>query len=48
MILKTEIKNFESEKAGIRFIFQPWFRYLGPNPPGIRVTTPFNSLKNFH
>jgi len=41
-------KNFESEKAGIRFIFQPWFNYLGPNPPSIRVTTPLNSLKNFH
>jgi hypothetical protein len=41
-------KKFKSEKAGIRFVFQPWFHYLGPNPPGIRMTTPFNFPKSFH
>ena len=41
-------KILESKKTGIRFIVQPWFHYVGPNPPGIRVTLPFNSPINFH
>ena len=41
-------KKFKSEKAGIRFIIQPWFNYLGPNSPGIRVAFPFDSPKKFH
>ena len=30
-------KSLESERTGIRFIVQPWFDYIGPNPPKIRV-----------
>jgi len=41
-------KKFESEKSVIRFVFQPWFRYLGPDQPGIRMVTPFNSQEKFH
>ena len=41
-------KGFESERAGIRFIIQPWFSYIGPNPPQIRVTFPVISQKNTH
>ena len=41
-------KNFVSERTGARFIVQPWFSYIGPNQPKIRVTFPTNSLKNTH
>ena len=41
-------KSFESQKTGIKFVVQPWFSYIGPNPPQIRVTLPLNSLKTIH
>ncbi len=41
-------KIIESEKTGIQFVVQPWFRYIGPQPPAIRVTVPFNSPRVFH
>jgi hypothetical protein len=41
-------KSFESERTGIRFIVQPWFSYIGTNPPNISVTFPMNMLKNVH
>ena len=39
-------KSFESERTGARFIVQPWFSYVGPNPPNISVTFPVSMLKN--
>ena len=41
-------KSFVSERTGVRFIVQPWFSYIGPNPPQIRVTFPVISQKNTH
>ena len=41
-------KSFESERTGARFIVQPWFSYIGRNPPNISVTFPMNVLKNVH
>ena len=41
-------KSFLSERTGVRFIVQPWFSYIGPNPPRIRVTLPSISSKNTH
>jgi len=41
-------KSFESERTGARFIVQPWFSYVGTNPPNISVTFPMNVLKNVH
>lgn len=39
-------KSFVSERTGVRFIVQPWFSYIGSNPPKIRVTFPVISQKN--
>ena len=39
-------KSFESERTEARFIVQPWFSYIGRNPPNISVTFPMNVLKN--
>ena len=41
-------KIIESKKTGIQFIVRPWFRYMGPQSPEIRLTTPFNSPRAFH
>ena len=41
-------KSFVSERTAVRFIVQPWFSYIGPNPPQIRVTFPVISHKNTH
>lgn len=41
-------KSFESERTGARFIVQPWFSYIGPNPPNISVTFPVSVLKNVY
>ena len=41
-------KSFESERTGARFVVQPWFSYIGPNPPKIRVTSSLKSPKNIH
>ena len=44
----TNFKSFESERSGARFIIQPWFSYIGPNPPKVRVNFPLSMLKNTH
>ncbi len=41
-------KSFESERTGARFVVQPWFSYLGPNLPNIRVTFPLTAPENTH
>ena len=41
-------KSFESERTRARFVVQPWFSYIGPNPPKIRVTSSLKSPKNIH
>ena len=40
-------KSFVSERTGVRFIVQPWFSYIGSNPPKIRVTFPVIALKKY-
>lgn len=44
----TNFKSFVSERTGVRFIVQPWFSYIGPNSPQIRVTFLANAQKNTH
>ena len=41
-------KSLESEKTRVRFVVQPWFSYLGPNSPNIRVTFPLTAPENTH
>jgi hypothetical protein len=41
-------KSFVSERTGARFIVQPWFSYIGPNRPQIRVSFLANALKKTH
>ena len=41
-------KSFVSERTGTRFILQPWFSYIGPKRPQIRMSFPANALKNTH
>ena len=41
-------KSFESERTGARLVVQPWFSYLGPNLPNIRVTFPLTAPENTH
>ena len=41
-------KSFVSERTGARFILQPWFSYIGPKRPQIRVSFPANPLGNTH
>jgi len=41
-------KSFVSERTGVRFIIQPWFSYIGPKRPQIRVSFPASVLKNTH
>jgi len=36
-------KNFNSEISKIGFVVQPWFRYLEPERPNIRVIYPFRA-----
>ena len=43
-----DFKSFVSERTGVRFIVQPWFSYIGSDPPKIRVTFPVISQKNTH